>query len=301
VILIAYGNNEAFAGPAGLDHFKAGLERLVSALQPTGARLVLLTPLLAENLGPPLPDPAAYNENVRIYSDAVASIAREHKLPLADILKSASRPDNPPALRVTDNGLHFTAFGYWRATPKILAALGLAETPWLVDLDGDKLMASSRVGVSTIQRTPKGLKFRARDEFLPEAKAPPGTSELALVNRASQRTLRVRGLTGRHLLRIDGRDVDAFTADEWGQGIVGLDSPDTDAAERLRRQIIAKNELYFHRWRPQNETYLFGFRKHEQGKNAAEIPKFDPMVTSKDERIRELTLPTEHVYELVQP
>ena len=69
----------------------------------------------------------------------------------------------------------------------------------------------------------------------------------------------------------------------------------------MRRQIIAKNELYFHRWRPQNETYLFGFRKHEQGNNAAEIPKFDPMVTSKDERIRELTLPAEHVYELVQP
>ena len=46
----------------------------------------------------------------------------------------------------------------------------------------------------------------------------------------------------------------------------------------LLTKIQAKNELFFHRWRPQNETYLFGFRKHEQGKNAAEIVQFDPLI-----------------------
>ena len=45
----------------------------------------------------------------------------------------------------------------------------------------------------------------------------------------------------------------------------------------LRAKIVEKNQLFFHRWRPQNETYLFGFRKHEQGKNGAEIPQFDPL------------------------
>ena len=43
---------------------------------------------------------------------------------------------------------------------------------------------------------------------------------------------------------------------------------------------MAKNQLFFHRWRPQNETYLFGFRKHEQGKNAAEVAAFDPLVAA---------------------
>jgi hypothetical protein len=68
----------------------------------------------------------------------------------------------------------------------------------------------------------------------------------------------------------------------------------------LRRQIVAKNELFFHRWRPQNETYLFGFRKHEQGNNAVEIPQFDPLVASKDARIQELTVPVEHQYEMIR-
>lgn len=55
--------------------------------------------------------------------------------------------------------------------------------------------------------------------------------------------------------------------------------------ETIRREIVRKNELYFHRWRPQNVTYLFLFRKHEQGNNAVEIPQFDPLVDNLDGRI----------------
>lgn len=62
-------------------------------------------------------------------------------------------------------------------------------------------------------------------------------------------------------------------------------TPDT---EELRRAIIAKNRLFFHRWRPQNETYLFGFRKHEQGRNAVEVAQFDPLVTQAEKTIQTL-------------
>lgn len=55
--------------------------------------------------------------------------------------------------------------------------------------------------------------------------------------------------------------------------------------ESLRETIIRKNHLYFDRWRPQNETYLLGFRKAEQGQNAKEIPLFDPLVKNEDEEI----------------
>jgi hypothetical protein len=55
--------------------------------------------------------------------------------------------------------------------------------------------------------------------------------------------------------------------------------------EQLRQLIRAKNELYFHRWRPQNITYLFGFRKHEQGNNAADIARFDPFIQELEAKI----------------
>ena len=60
--------------------------------------------------------------------------------------------------------------------------------------------------------------------------------------------------------------------------------------EKLRQIVMEKNKLFFNRWRPQNETYLHGFRKHEQGNNAKEIPQFDPLITKKDQTIHEIAL-----------
>ncbi|MEN9675549.1 MAG: hypothetical protein RIS76_1445 [Verrucomicrobiota bacterium] len=62
----------------------------------------------------------------------------------------------------------------------------------------------------------------------------------------------------------------------------------TPAYEILRSGIRKKNELFFHRWRPANWTYIFGFRKGEQGQNAVEIPRFDPLIAAWDARIAKL-------------
>lgn len=58
-----------------------------------------------------------------------------------------------------------------------------------------------------------------------------------------------------------------------------------EAGTALRKTIVAKNKLFFHRWRPANETYLFLFRKHEQGQNAKEMDQFDPIIDSRETEI----------------
>lgn len=63
---------------------------------------------------------------------------------------------------------------------------------------------------------------------------------------------------------------------------------DAGPVEKMRALINEKNQLYFHRWRPQNDTYIFGFRKPEQGRNAVEIPQFDPLVAEKESQIAAL-------------
>ncbi len=60
------------------------------------------------------------------------------------------------------------------------------------------------------------------------------------------------------------------------------------AAEPLRQAIIRKNEWFFHRSRPENMAYIFGFRKGEQGRNSVEIPKFDPLIEAEEKRIAQL-------------
>ena len=66
----------------------------------------------------------------------------------------------------------------------------------------------------------------------------------------------------------------------------------------LRAAVVAKNELFFHRWRPANWTYIFGFRKGEQGRNSKEMPMFEPLIVKAEaeiEQIRKAKVPAKAV------
>jgi lysophospholipase L1-like esterase len=184
LLVICYGENEAYVGEAGLADFRAGLSALLDALKPTGARVLLLGPRKHEKLGQPLPDPAPYNVNLRKYNDTIAAVARERGHAFIDLYDLPGK---------TENGLHLTEAGEQEFVEALLPKLGVPSANY-------------------------------------------STSELA----------------------------------------------------PLRTAIRDKNELFFQRYRPQNETYLFLFRKHEQGNNAVEIPQFDPLIEAKEKEIAKL-------------
>jgi len=186
LLVICYGENEAYAGEAGLADFRGGLSALLDALKPTGARVVLLGPRKHEKLGQPLPDPARYNADLRKYNDTIAAVAREQGHAFIDLYDLPGK---------TENGLHLTEAGEQDFVEALLPKLGVPTVSY-------------------------------------------STSELA----------------------------------------------------PLRSAIGEKNELFFHRHRPQNETYLFLFRKHEQGNNAVEIPQFDPLIEAKEKEIAKLKM-----------
>jgi hypothetical protein len=75
---------------------------------------------------------------------------------------------------------------------------------------------------------------------------------------------------------------------------LGLGTPEVTVgsqAEGLRKVINRKNRLFFDQVRPQNNVYLFGFRKHEQGNNAAEIAQFDALIAEQEAEIARLRGP----------
>jgi lysophospholipase L1-like esterase len=297
LLLIAYGTNESFAGTAGLAPFEAGLNRLLDDLADTRARVVLLSPLSQENLGSPLPDPRQRNQQLRPYAAAIAQIAAargHHYIDLGTLLIPVDgSPASPP---LTDNGMHLTPWGYWQLAASLAAELGCLPPSWRLDVDraGGRLMAEG-LTLSQLSSTADQFTFTATDQQLPLAPAPPG----APAARSTARVLRVAGLApGRYTLRIDDQTILTASAGEWARGIELTTGPQFDQAERLRHTVVAKNQLYFHRWRPQNETYLFGFRKHEQGQNAAEVPQFDPLVAQRETEIAALRVPASHVYQL---
>jgi lysophospholipase L1-like esterase len=288
VIVVAYGSNEAFAGKDGLADFVKGLDKLLDALAPAKARIVLLAPLQQEDLGRPLPDPTTENRNLRLYVDALRDAAKKRGLLFVDSLFNLGESKTS----LTDNGIHLTNRGYWSTAFELERGLGLPTLNWRVEIDAAAKAAKTPQGTKLDKMTFGPLRFQATDAALPAA-------SLKSEKGHSERSLAVKGLPpGRYTLSIDGKAVATAGADEWGKGVSIGTGPEFVQSERLREAIVAKNRLYFYRWRPQNETYLYGFRKHEQGKNAREVPLFDPLVEKQETEIDKLRVPATHTYEL---
>jgi lysophospholipase L1-like esterase len=299
VILLGYGTNESFEGAAGLSKFTRQLETLLDALAPTRARVVLLSPLRQEDLGKPLPDPAPQNRNVRLYADALRQVAAKRHLgyvDLYDLLGDGTK--TTPAAPYTDDGMHLTAYGYWRSAAALEQGLGLKPARWSVEItaDGSAPSVASGAKVDGVRRGP--LRFEVTDEMLPPPPVPKDAPKGAALPGV-ERVLRVGKLpAGKYVLKIDGQPVALASAAEWAVGVPLTRGPEFEQSEKLRAAIVDKNHQYFYRWRPANETYLFGFRKYEQGQNAAEIPKFDPVIEKLEAEIARLRVPAAHKYEL---
>ena len=301
LIFVAYGMNESFAGEAGLPQFREGMKRLLDTLAATKARLVLVTPNPHENLGAPLPDPSTHNQQLAVYAQAIRETADARKLPVVDLLTlfgggSPGVVEHP----LTDNGIHFTQAGYWRFAAVMEQGLNLPPPVWQVELDlmqGKKTTEGTEL--SSLESMPRFAKFTLLDSRLPWP-APPSGTPAELLTQTAARLLKVKGLrTGKYTLKIDGQTVAQGTADEWATGKQITRGPEFDQVEKMRQTIVDKNSQFFYRWRPQNWTYLFGFRKHEQGQNAAEIPQFDPLISKAEATISHLSQPVEHTYTLL--
>ena len=296
VILVAYGSNEGFDGARGLPRFVQGLNTLLDTLAPARARIILLSPLRQEDLGRPLPDPAEQNQRLALYRDAIRDVAQKRGLAFVDFYKLVGVAAQVAPL--TDNGIHLTPYGYWRTAAALEKGLGLPAPRWQVDVSakGGKPVAQG-ARISDMRTSP--IHFRVTDDVLP---VPPAPAAGAPKKPAAQgeRVLCVSGLPpGRYTLAVDGTPVASADAAEWGRGVRLERGPEFEQSERLRQTVVAKDRLYFHRWRPQNETYLFGFRKHEQGQNAREVPQFEPLVEHLEADIARLRKPVPHTYQLV--
>ncbi len=306
VLIVGYGMAESFDGAAGLPRFVSGLNRFLDAVSSTKARVVLLSPIAHAKLGPPWPDPSTHNASLARYAGAIAEVARARGAWFIDLFEPSRRRDaaraEPP---ISDDGVVLNETGYGFLAGVIARGLepwapaqagrGIPRVEMKLDVTVGPVSGARIAGVAPAVGR---LGFRLTREALG---APGDESGVRWIDPGL--VLAVAGLPeGRYELRADGRrlPVDARPAEEWARGVRISGGPDFEQLERLRATINRKNRLFFHRWRPQNITYLFGFRKHEQGRNAVEIPQFDPLVAEQETRIARLRSPGAHDYELVR-
>ena len=310
VVVVGYGMADSFAGEAGLPAFEQGLSRLLDVIDSTKARVALLSPVAHANLGPPLPDPTGHNHDLAGYRDIIKRVAKQRSAVFIDLFRAlqhdffghcprASRNRNRP---LTDDGIHLTEDGYWGAA--LVISQRLVQDRWAVYLlslgqDG-KIKREGPTKITHVEKTARGLRFEVTDLVLP-LPFPGPPSALPEPFARFPRLLAIEDpAPGKYELKIDGKSVDHRRFRRMERESPSESGPEFDQVEALRAAINRKNELFFYRWRPQNITYLLGFRKHEQGNNAVEIPQFDPLVAEQEKIIARLKKPVGHVYEITR-
>ena len=120
--LVFFGFNESFAGPGGVEKFKADYGKFLDELaagyprDDTKAppRLVLVSPIAVEPANAPLPGAAERNAILAGYRDAVRDVAATRGLAFADIFdatQAAFTAESKPPLTFTVNGCHVNEAG----------------------------------------------------------------------------------------------------------------------------------------------------------------------------------------------
>ncbi len=153
MIIIGYGTNESFEGEAGLPAFKKGLETLLDALAPAKARIVLLSPCMQENMGPPMRKPIEQNRLLMHYSNAIGEIAKKRGAVFINLYdRQVEQSKRAAPLLLTDNGIHLTDVGYYLTAQFLMEFFERPVSSWIeIDVNSKKLILSRGTTVDKLK------------------------------------------------------------------------------------------------------------------------------------------------------
>ncbi|MEE2776906.1 MAG: SGNH/GDSL hydrolase family protein [Acidobacteriota bacterium] len=284
VALLFFGANEARAGAAGVESFERELRRLLARVGQRSfsgsdgpIRLALVSPIPQEQteLGP---DVVAHNRDLALYRDAVSRVAGELGVSFFDIFDSVADAMRDGAEPLTINGLHLSESGDRRVTDMLVGALA-----------GPAATAPRAAIAATF---PEGGACR--------------WNRLPIVSPGGSIAVTVDSLVpGTWKLVAGGEVLAEAPAGAWLVGVEVTAQALTSVAataEDLRRTVVAKDRLFFDRWRAVNGYYIYGDRREPFGVHSfpPEMTRFDERVAEHDRRLAELAEPASIDCQLVR-
>ena len=276
VLFVGYGSEVAFtSGDKTFAEFQTGYNHLLSALEQSGAQLILLSPPRQEKTEIPLPDLTSRNQRLQSASTWIQAVAAERGHRFIDLYNQLVPADSNQHL--TENGLHLNQAGYKKMSRVILEQLELNSAPIRLTFnEKDRPNQPLEDHVATT----RGHRFDLTPDSL--------TQKMVLT------------APGNNSLKINGIEQPIANAATWSKGITIQSGPSHDQLEALRALIVEKNQLHRYRIRPMNKAYIFLFRRHEMGHLAYELKDFDRLIEEKEELIARLRKPRTHRYEIEQ-
>jgi len=276
LIFLAYGMNESFDGPKGLADFLKDYDKLLTALAPLQARTVLVSPTYHEDLGRPFPEPGEHNQHLREYTQALQELAKKRKLHFIDLfhpLESAKKAN--PKIELTTNGILLTKAGYVAAARAAEDQFGFRPYRWDVTVDKTNKTSEGATIASLISEG-NTVRFQSTDAMLPVA--------------GDDCQLKIAGLpAGNYTLKIDGAEVLNAAAAAWGKGVT---FESFAGSEKLRAEIVVRNQLFYRRWRPYND------HSRHWGFIGGDFKLYDQDIAAQEKRIAAARRPQPRTFEI---
>ena len=130
VIFAFFGYNESFSGKDGVEGFKKDLGAMIEQYRgiqfngKSAPRIVLFSPIAHENLkSPNLPNGAANNVNLALYTGAIQQVAEEKKVAFVDLFAASQARYSRSKTPLTINGVHLLPEGNRQLGEIIASAL----------------------------------------------------------------------------------------------------------------------------------------------------------------------------------
>lgn len=291
-VLIAYGAVESQNGTAGLNQFVNGLDAIIDSIDALGAQTILLSTIPVKLAGSP-EHTVIQNKNLKLYADAISSIASKRKKRYVDLYTPIAGNTGNVFL---DNGIHLNDEGYYYLAQVLEQAFGWPARESKVTLTVVNPAVTASGPAKIISGNEENMVFSVEEPVLP---LPIHSSGKPIAKAAA--SIQINGLKkGQYTLKENGKQLITASADDWAKGIILDHSASQLQAVEISNCIVKKNKLFFQQYRPMNRTYILGFRAYEQGRHKQGLDDMNPLISGLEEQIKQHRKPVLKTYELTR-
>ena len=314
VIIICFGMSDSFDGDRGLAAFGDQLKRLIEhyrSQQYNGnlaPRLILVSPTAHENVGSKRVDVQQRNKDLKSYTETMGRISNELNVPFVDLFtpskllmeqatQDQSTGEHAGGSRLTNNGIHLNAYGYWAISQILVDRIVTGAVPLRLVFDvGGEFPDTIGAKINQIRQTENGLSWNVEANDWPAMAPPAGSTVHASLNRFQDQIVINSLPTGNHRLSFpDGQSITA-TDKQWAAGVVINSTPRHQQLEIYRQSVNEKNLKYFHGWRALNQVHIVGQRKNSPSGRALpeELVQWFRIALEQDKSLSNISAPSKN-------
>ncbi len=296
--------------------FSKGYQHIVDRLkaEAPGVRITLIIPSPYDDVTRPPNFEGGYNSVLLKYGDYLKDLASRSggstadlNSPVVSMLEKAKSLNPDLAQKLIQDRVHPGDAGHLTMAEALLRAWNAPSLVSSVEINGDKVGALDGAKVTGLASGTGGLSWTETESALPFPLdlGNPGIKLVIdssdFITALNQETLKVTGLTGKYNLIIDGKPVQAFSADELSAGVnlATLNTPMKAQAFRVTALVREREEAHNQMWRTYMTGWGFGNEKAAARQKSDVMKSLDRYAEALDAEVIRAAQPVPHKYQLV--